>query len=70
VNVIISRSKLYLTPGRSAMFAWRWLYTVTVPGEPYTFDGDTLAWAKRLAKAKAVGRPVILAWTTRTAEAA
>jgi hypothetical protein len=60
--ITISRSKSHPTPGRSYLFAWRWLYTVTVPGEPYPFVGDTLSWAKGLAKTKAVGRPVVLAW--------
>jgi hypothetical protein len=60
--ITISRSKLYPTPGRSSLFAWKWIYTVTVPGEPYSFDGDTLAWARRIAASKADGRPVIMTW--------
>jgi hypothetical protein len=60
----VTRSKLYPTPGRSYRFAWKWIYTVTIPGEPYTFDGDTLGWVKSLCKSKAPGMPIVYAWKT------
>jgi hypothetical protein len=58
----VTRSKLYPTPGRSYRLAWKWIYTVTIPGEPYTFDGDTLSWVKALCKRKAPGAPIVYAW--------
>ena len=64
----VTRSKLYPTPGRSYRFAWKWLYTVAIPGEPYTFDGDTLSWVKSLCKSKAPGMPIIYAWKTEEEE--
>lgn len=58
--VTIIRSKLAPTPGKSYRFAWRWLYTVIADGVEYS--GDTLGWARRLARQKANGRPVVEAW--------
>jgi hypothetical protein len=51
-TVIISRSKIYPTPGRNYRVAWKWNYTVrTEDGQE--FSGDMLGWAKRLAREKA-----------------
>lgn len=66
----VTRSKLYPTPGRSYRFAWKWLYTVTIPGEPYTFDGDTLGWVRSLCKSKAPRLPIVYAWKTEEASPA
>lgn len=37
-----------------------WSYTVNVDGKEYT--GDGVGWARRLARAKGGGRPVIELW--------
>jgi hypothetical protein len=58
--VHISREKLYPTPGKNYRAAWKWLYTIHVDSEE--FKGEGLSWAKRLAKQKSNGRPVILCW--------
>lgn len=60
-HVLIERAKVYPRPARPG-HAWRWVYTVVVPGEPHTFSGDRLAWARRLARSKAPELPVLLAW--------
>jgi hypothetical protein len=48
----VSRTKVYQRHGR---FAWNWVYTVTIPGEPYTFSGQTLSWVLDLCKRKGAG---------------
>lgn len=59
---LIDRTKVYPTPGRNYRAAWKWSYTVTIPGERYTFDGDRLDWAKRLCKSKRPDLKIKLAW--------
>jgi hypothetical protein len=65
----VTRSKLYPTPGRSYRVAWKWIYTVAIPGEPYTFDGDTLSWVRSLCKRKAPELPIVYAWKEPAAHA-
>ena len=50
-TAVITRERLYPTPGKNPKMAWKWLYTVTCDGQAYT--GDRLAWARQLAKKKA-----------------
>lgn len=63
-SVTITRENLY-TRGRLRPFSW--LYTVHVDGE--TFTGEGIGWARRLAKAKANGRPVVEVWKVAQASA-
>jgi hypothetical protein len=60
--VTISRSKLYPTPGRNYRVAWKWLYEVTVPGEPRPFIGEGIGWAMGIAKRKGGGRSIVKTW--------
>lgn len=61
-TVRITREKLYPSPGRNVRFAWKWLYTVHVPGEPHPFTGPDLSWARGIAKRKGGGRPIVETW--------
>lgn len=60
--ITISRSKVYPCPGTNYRVAWKYVYTVVVPGEPYPFDGDSLSWARGLAKRYANGRKIVCTW--------
>lgn len=59
---LIERTKVYPTPGRNYRVAWKYNYTVTIPGEQYTFSGDGIGWAKSLCKRKRPDLEIKLAW--------
>jgi hypothetical protein len=62
-HITIERSKVYPRPARPG-FAWSWVYTVTVPGQPHTFSGSPLSWARKLAKKHAAeGQPILEKWS-------
>lgn len=50
-EITVTKSKNYPCRARPG-FAWKWVYTVTIPGEQYTFTGDTISWVKTLCKSK------------------
>jgi hypothetical protein len=60
-TVVITRDKVYPSRAHPGP-AWKWVYTVTVPGEQYAFSGEGLNWAKGIAKTKAPTMRVVLAW--------
>jgi len=64
--VTIAREKLYNRRPMGGGFAWSYLYTVTIPGEPYPFQGRRLAWARDLIKRKAPGARVVETWNEET----
>jgi hypothetical protein len=56
----ITRERVYSSfshPGP----AWKWVYEVTVPGEPCPFKGDGLRWAHNIAKSHGATK-IIEAW--------
>lgn len=43
--------------------AWTYIYTVTVPGQPFPFTGDRVRWATDLAKRYAQpGQQIVKSW--------
>ena len=55
----ITRTQVYHR-GRPG-FAWTWSYTVAIPGHNHTYSGDTLSWARDLAKRKGATK-IIETW--------
>lgn len=60
---VVTRSKIYLRPARPG-FAWKYVYDVTIPGEPYPFGMETLSQVKNLCKSKAPSLPIHYTWKT------
>ena len=59
--ITISRETLF--QGYTSLRPYCWLYTVTVPGEPYPFKGKGVDWARRIAKQKAAkGQKIVETW--------
>ncbi len=58
---VVTRSKVYPRPARPG-FAWKYVYDVTIPGEPYPFGMETLSQVKSLCKRKAPSLPIHYAW--------
>ena len=57
VVATVTRAKQYPTPGKNFRFAWRWTYTITIPGKPPIGAGD-LSEVKMCAKANGAGKIV------------
>jgi hypothetical protein len=60
-SIVVIREKTYPSKAHPG-FAWKWTYTVTIPGEQYSFSGDTLSWVRDLCKSKAPTLPIVLTW--------
>jgi hypothetical protein len=60
-TITVSRTKVYPRPARPGP-AWKWIYTVAIPGESHTFSGDSLSWVLWLCKRKAPDLRIVLDW--------
>lgn len=60
-TIVITRTRVYPSVAHPGP-AWKWVYTVAIPGEPYTFAGEGLHWVQWLAKKKAPEMPIVYAW--------
>lgn len=60
-TITVTRTKVYPCRAHPGP-AWTWAYTVSIPGEPHTFDGELMSWVKTLCKSKRPDLRIVYAW--------
>lgn len=61
-TVQVTRTKVYPAPGKNPRFAWKSVYSVTIPGERFPFVMETKSQVKSLCKRKAPTMSVHYEW--------